>query len=242
MTMRTLTLLLTATLWAGCGPRPVPAAELGERLFRARSLSTSPYNVFTCATCHPMGNAVPVLQAQAPHGEGRITPGYDLYGVTTRPNWWGGYETRLLDAINVCVTEFMGGAALTAEDERARELYEYLADHGPAEPTPALPLTVVKTVTDLATLSGDAGRGRDVYDRSCRECHGAPRTGAERLGSRISKIPDDTLAEFPDNARAVVVEKVRHGRFFNVGGSMPLYSAEAISDQEIADVLAYLGL
>jgi thiosulfate dehydrogenase len=240
--MRTLApLLLAVTLWAGCGPRPVPAAELGERHFRERTLSTSPYNVFSCSTCHDVGEAVPVLNAQARH-EGRINPGYDLYGVTTRPSWWGGYETRLLDAINACVTGFMGGAALTAEEPKARALYEYLAEHGPAEPTPALPLTVVKTVTDLASLSGDANRGRDVYDRACRVCHGAPRTGAERLGSRISKLPDDTLEAFPDNARAVVVEKVRHGRFFNIGGSMPLYSAEAISDEEIADVLAYLGL
>ncbi len=31
-------------------------------------------------------------------------------------------------------------------------------------------------------------------------------------------------------------------RFYNIGGTMPLYSVEAISDQEIVDALAYLGL
>jgi thiosulfate dehydrogenase len=66
--------------------------------------------------------------------------------------------------------------------------------------------------------------------------------GTGRLSSRVSIIPEDTIALFPTNARAVVVEKVRHGKFFNIGGVMPLYSAEAITDQEIVDVLVYLGL
>jgi thiosulfate dehydrogenase len=39
-----------------------------------------------------------------------------------------------------------------------------------------------------------------------------------------------------------VVEKIRHGKFYNIGGTMPLYSVEAISDQEIVDALTYLGL
>jgi len=240
VSMRTRALLVLVLL-AGCGPRNVPASEIGERLFQQRNVSTSPYNVFTCATCHTVGKAVPVLSTQGPHA-GNITPGYDLYGAATRGSWWGGYETTLLDAMNTCITEFMGGAALDAGDERARELYEYLAANGPETPTPALPLTVVKTVNDLSTLSGDAASGGDVYRRACAGCHGAAHSGAGRLGSRVSVIPEDTEKTFPTQARAVVVEKIRHGKFFNIGGSMPLYPAEAISDQEIADVLAYLGL
>lgn len=73
-----------------------------------------------------------------------------------------------------------------------------------------------------------------------------PRRTPQRLGPAgaegVSIIPEDTLKVFPDSARTVVVEKIRHGKFFNVGGNMPLYPAESISDQEIADVLSYLGL
>ena len=54
--------------------------------------------------------------------------------------------------------------------------------------------------------------------------------------------PSSKEQSFPTNARAVVVEKIRHGKFFNIGGIMPLYSVESISDQEIVDTLAYLGL
>jgi thiosulfate dehydrogenase len=40
----------------------------------------------------------------------------------------------------------------------------------------------------------------------------------------------------------VVIEKVRHGRFFNIGGDMPLFSQEALSDEDLGALLAYLEL
>ena len=216
---------------AGCD-RNIPAAELGERLFSSRTLSTSPFNAFSCATCHTVGSKPP----------GRIAPGYDLFNVAHRGSWWGGYEIHLLDSVNVCLTQFMGGGKLNAEDEQARALYEYLDQQSPDDPTPPLPWTVVRDVTELGGLAGDAATGRDVYERACKVCHGAPHSGAGRLGSKTSVIPEDTVKVFGSAARAVVVEKVRHGKFFHIGGTMAPYSTEAISDQEIADILAYLGL
>lgn len=225
--------LVAALLLLGCGgTETVPAATLGERQFSNSSLSTSPVNAFSCSTCHQV--------AKSPAA--RNDPGFNLYDVVHRPTWWGGYETTLIDAINYCMTEFMGGRALAPDEDSARELYEYLTANSPDAPAPALPLTVVKNVTGLTNLTGDAGHGKEVYDRSCRRCHGDPHTGNGRLSSKVSIIPEDTLRVFPTNARQVAVEKVRHGKFFNIGGIMPLYSTETISDQEIADVLAYIGL
>lgn len=232
--------IVGCVLAAGCH-REQPASELGRQLFSDPNVSTSPFNVFSCATCHQVGLTAPSFPDGGAHF-GRIDPGYDLFDVVHRPSWWGGYETRLLDALNYCIVEFMGGRALLAADGQARELYEYLNQNSPDNPAAALPLTVVRNVTGLLTLSGDSGRGQDIFQRSCQRCHGAVHTGAGRLSSRVSVIPEDTIAAFPTSARAVVVEKVRHGKFFNIGGIMPLYSAEAISDQEIADVLAYFGL
>lgn len=225
-------------LATGCGQ--VIARDVGRQLFADTKLSTSPFNVFSCGTCHQVGSTSTVSDGGA--HSGRIDPGYDLFDVVHRPSWWGGYETSLLDSINYCLVEFMGGRALLASDVPARELYEYLNQNSPDNPARALPLTVVRNVDPLQMLTGDSNRGQDVYQRACQRCHGAPHTGAGRLSSRESIIPEDTLAVFPTNARAVVVEKIRHGKFFNIGGTMPLYSLEAISDQEIADTLAYLGL
>ena len=153
----------------------------------------------------------------------------------------GGYETTLLDAINVCVESFMGGRALAPDDDAARELYAYLASTSAPSSDP-LPLTLVRDVTSLSELAGDSERGERAYDAACRRCHGAGFTGAERAVTRASVLPGDTREVFLDNARAVVVEKIRHGKFFNIGGTMPLYSREALSDEAVADILAYLSL
>ena len=224
--------LIVACGWlAASGTREVPAATLGEQVFSDPKLSTSPINAFSCATCHQVGAA-----------SGRINPGFNLAGTVTRGGWWGGYETGLLDSINYCLTEFMGGARLAATDPRARELYEYLAASGDPQPPGVLPLTIVKTATGLTDLTGVAATGQQLYDASCVRCHGAPHTGDGRISSRASIVPEDSLAVFPTQARAVVVEKIRHGKFFNIGGFMPPYPAEALTDQQVADILAYLGL
>ena len=38
------------------------------------------------------------------------------------------------------------------------------------------------------------------------------------------------------------IAKVRNGKFYNIGGVMPLYSVEALSDTSLADILAHLTL
>jgi thiosulfate dehydrogenase len=35
---------------------------------------------------------------------------------------------------------------------------------------------------------------------------------------------------------------VRHGQFFGVGGNMPLFTREALSDSDLGAIVAYLGL
>jgi thiosulfate dehydrogenase len=286
--MRAGAAIFFATLAAtGCGDEIVPASELGARLFADPSLSPSPVNAFSCATCHPVTVIPPPAvvdagaledapadaeeDASAPppapdaaagsdRHSGPLYPGYNLYDSVWRPSWWGTNETHLLDAMNYCLVEFMGGAALDAADLRARELYEYLVSISPDEPSPALPLKVVQNITGLTELAAgaDATRGQDVWSRGCRGCHGEPHSGEGRLGHKTTIVPEDTLKGPVCNptknpnaasdpavracARVVTVEKVRHGKFFNIGGLMPLYSEETLADVEIADILAYVGL
>jgi len=244
-------LLLAAALVASaCGDDVLPASTLGARLLGDSSLSTSPLNSFACSDCH-------LVQPGPPPAGGPIMPGANLYDVVHRPSWWGGTKLRLLDAVNYCLAEFMGGAELDADDDRARAIYEYLVEVSPDDPSPAVPLTVVKNVTALAELAAgaDATRGADLWRRGCHGCHGEPHTGEGRLGSQSTVVPDETLTgpvcapktgpAPPDVracARAVVVEKIRHGKFFNIGGLMAPYSVEVLSDGEIADMLSYLGL
>jgi thiosulfate dehydrogenase len=218
-----------SVLLAGCGSRS--ALDYGRALFDDSTISSAPSNPFKCSTCHEV-TAAPTKQL----------PGYVLYDSAVRMQWWGGNEQTLLDATNQCIYNFMRGKVLAADDEKGRALFVYLASISPDASAPTLPLTVVQNIVDVP--SGDATRGQQTWNESCGNCHGAPHTGQGRLSDVVSIVPDDSIAAHGTSptmgARPVVIEKVRHGKFFNVGGNMPLFSVEAMSDAQLGDVLAYL--
>jgi thiosulfate dehydrogenase len=215
---------------------PVPAAEYGERLFSDARLSESKFNSFSCATCHATTPTAPA---------GRLDSGYTLYDSAFRKAWWGGYETRLLDAVNFCYVSFMRGVAPLPEDSpQSRALYEYLVSISPNPDARPLPMTVVKNAADVAR--GDRAHGQEVYRAACQSCHGEPHTGAGRLTEAASLLPEVTEEYgeiFPGVPPSlVVIEKVRHGQFFGVGGNMPPYSLEALSDADLGALLTFLDL
>jgi thiosulfate dehydrogenase len=221
--------LVFALLVAGCGSRP--AVDYGRALFSDATISSAASNPFKCSTCHET-TAAPTKQL----------PGYVMHDAAVRPAWWGGSVQTLLDATNQCIYNFMRGNPLAADDEKGRALFVYLASLSPDPSAPLLPLTVVQNIVDVP--SGDATRGKMWWDQGCGNCHGAPHTGDGRISDVASLVPDDSLAAHGTDpktgARPVVIEKVRHGKFFNVGGNMPLFSLEALSDAQLGDILAYL--
>jgi thiosulfate dehydrogenase len=221
--------LVVVLLVAGCGSRP--ALDYGRALFDDPTISSAPSNPFKCSTCHEV-TATPSKQL----------PGYVLYDAAARAAWWGGSVQTLLDATNQCIYNFMRGQPLAADDEKGRALFVYLQSLSPDATAPTLPLMVVQNIVDVP--SGDAGNGQKIWNASCGNCHGAPHTGQGRLSDQVSLVPDDSIANHGTSptmgARPVVIEKVRHGKFFNVGGNMPLFSVEAMSDAQLGDVLAYL--
>ncbi len=229
--MKRWLLLIAALVLSSCGPDDVDAARLGKPLMSSPRLSTSPVNVYACTTCHALDTPTD-----------QINPGAGLVNVLFRPHYWGGDKRRLLDAINTCVVDFMGGAELGAADPRARQIYEYLAELSPQNPSPGVAVTVVRDINDLKAKTGDSARGGRVYDRACARCHGAIHTGAGRLSPRVSRVPDATTAAFPDQPRAAIIEKVRHGRYFGLAGTMPFYSTEVLGEPALLDLLAYLGV
>ncbi|MET0404855.1 MAG: c-type cytochrome [Cystobacter sp.] len=226
---------MVAGLLAGCGG-PTPAEEFGEALFRDSRLSTSQYNAYSCATCHATTDE---------EAREKLYPGMSLRDVASRPHWWGGYEVSLLDAVNFCYTSFMRGSApLEAEETKSRALYEYMASLSPRTQTPPQSFTLVRDITDVPR--GDARRGAEVYRAACQDCHGEARTGKQRLTAQAPVLPnvsEEYGQLFPEVTPAVVfIEKVRHGRFFGVGGNMPPYSREALSDEDLGALLSYFGL
>jgi thiosulfate dehydrogenase len=217
---------LVALLAAACSP--LPADQYGHQLFSSTSVSESGSNPFTCALCHD--------STVAPT---KPKSGYTLVNSTRRPSYWGGFELTLLDAMNQCVTNFMRGSPLGADDDKARSLYVYLSGLSSTEASAdALPLTIVKDIVDVP--SGDAVRGNQTYHAACGVCHGEPHTGAGRISEQQTIIPDDTIKMWDVRTRLVVIEKVRHGKFFNIGGNMPPFATERLGDGDLGDILAYL--
>ena len=228
-----------ALLATGCGDdaQPQSAVEIGAALGDDPALG-GVGNPFACTTCHATDD-----------GDTDLYPGYSLIDSAFRASWWGGYERSLLSATNFCVQYFMGGAPIDPESADGRALYAWLVAMSPENPSPALPLTVVENVSLPAR--GDPARGETVYLGACLGCNGAVHTGDGRLAHPTLSGDDIVLPEWTDGygedfpgvePALVVVEKVRHGQFFLVGGNMPLFSREALSDEDLGALLAFLGL
>lgn len=206
------------------------AVDHGRALFSDPRTSSSPSNLFSCATCHPGSEA-----------DGRIYPGASLAGVTARTSFWGGARVDLLESINDCRLSFMDARVpWTRDDEDARAIFAYLSSQsGPALPPP---FSVVSAASDLPP--GDAGRGATAYSRACSPCHGSVHEGKGRLVFFAPVLPDQTVAEHatlsPVDRRLVFVRKVREGAFVSPGGSMPPFSREALSDDDVAGILLFL--
>ena len=209
-------------------------------LFSATTFSPAPSNLVSCSTCHALDDSDP-----------RLLSGRPMHDVTVRPTWWGGSYDTLQGAVSECYVEFMRAQPLPADNEDGRALLVYLESLSPDATAPAYPLTVVRDiVTDPAlpgyVPSGNAARGGRVWTSACAFCHGEIHTGAGRLGAVIPIVPEDTITAHGTDpvtgVRPVIIEKVRHGRFFDIGGNMPLFSSEALSDAQLGDLLGYLAL
>jgi thiosulfate dehydrogenase len=229
--------LAAITVLAGaCGEaREEEAVELGRLIFETNHGSSAGLNAYRCATCH---------RATSDAQDDRILPGAVLAGAHERPTFWQGQERDLLRAINYCRQYFMSAPEpWTAESEPARALYAYILSLSPPVKEP-VPFTVVADIADLPP--GDPALGGEVYRRACRSCHGDAHTAAGRQVPQAPLLPEQTLAAHPDytplNKRLVFVEKARHGVFLGYAGTMPPFSREVLSDQQMAALLAFLGV
>lgn len=222
--------LLALVLATACAQ---PAPVYGEQLFNDPSFAGSQFNAWSCATCHAVTPT-----------DTRILSGGSLVGATHRPSYFGGRETRLIDAVSFCYVYFMRGPApLQVDEPRSRALYEYLDTLGPKTDAPAVPMTLVLNTAEVPR--GGKVRGEAVYRAACHVCHGDHTTGRGKnsvLASTLPNVADEYPTLFPGVPTPLVfIEKVRHGQFFEVGGNMPFYSKEALSDEDLGALLTYLG-
>jgi thiosulfate dehydrogenase len=229
--------LLLPVLLAACGGE-ISGADRGAEVFESPDLSPSDLNVFSCATCHSTEEGA---------GPTDGAPGYRLFGVAARSRYWGEDYGLLEDAVSACLVFFMKADPIdpAQDDDDLHALYEYLLSITPDGATDEpYPFTVIETIEDIPR--GDAARGEAAYSRACQRCHGEAFSADGSILREEVNLPGVT-GTYPDDfpgvePALVVIEKVRHGRFFNIGGEMPLFSEEALSDDDLGALLSYLEL
>lgn len=91
-------------------------------------------------------------------------------------------------------------------------------------------------------LTGDTEKGAQLYKHSCLHCHDNQRYSFFELND--SKITRKFLSKhFPKYSRYSIYQVSRYGAPSHPGkrAYMPQFTAEKMSDQQIEDLLAYLG-
>jgi len=116
---------------------------------------------------------------------------------------------------------------------------------GPAEEAPPAPEAPAPAETapppPAAELKGDATAGKTEFVSYCSACHGPDATGLPKLGKNL--VTSQFVAEKTD---AELLDYVKRGRAVDdplntTGVPMPPKGGNpALSDQEIADIIAYL--
>ena len=227
--------LAAGSVLGGCSST---AVEHGAVLVQDPRVTGSDASPYSCSTCH---------EGIAGERGDEILTGVPLAGVVERPSYWGGQELELLRSINACLYYFMfENKPWTADDEEARAIYAWLESLTPRGDTRPAPFPVVYEVYDVER--GETQAGEDIYRRACQSCHGATSTGDGATVEWAPLLPEDFLDEHPDaeytaqERRLVMIEKVRHGAFVGYSGQMPPFSQEVLSDDDLGNLLEYLGL
>jgi ubiquinol-cytochrome c reductase cytochrome c subunit len=105
------------------------------------------------------------------------------------------------------------------DDATIRALVDYVASLGKG---PQVPNVVVS--------GADISRGRALYTAECASCHG-PSAGGDAIGGGVS------APSLTESDPRTVGEAVRIGP-----GAMPVFNETALSDEDVADIAAYIQL
>ncbi|MDT8323842.1 MAG: cytochrome c [Bacteroidota bacterium] len=208
-------------------------AERGQDMFRDRGFGEIE---IACIDCHADFD-------KALAGEDRIRPGHSILGAHKRVETWNGefsgdglQRTAAGAAKCAWLYQEKGGSVEDAlSEDEAAALMAYYAYVSPGNEAPVLnwdavtwpgdpdftPEAFEKEIEAIAKLRGTAARGEAMFDRACAPCHDTGIGPATRIIKRKA---------------ADVPATVRGGE-----DSMPFFSRDKLSDQDIADIQEFLS-
>jgi mono/diheme cytochrome c family protein len=122
-------------------------------------------------------------------------------------------------------------------EEQAEALMAYFEhvsgnNAGPQFKMAMLDKEAAKAAADkILALKGDSQRGWKLYARACSVCHPTAKRGG--IGPQLVKKKPPANIE---KRMRQIASKVRGGGFV-----MPFYAEDRLSDQDIADIVAFIG-
>jgi len=191
-----------------------------------------------CSACHgaqgrgdgPVAAKLLVRPPDLPSTVGRRTDGFLYATIRNGGALMPPLGSRIPPAERWDLVNFLRSIATTAPDQSISQ--------APAAPVPASIPRTAEMETKEET-QGDVARGRQVFEANCRLCHSAE-TEEIIVGPGLKGLfhwPPHALsdgAEHKEHSVDVIRKQIREG-----GGNMAPVGA-AFSDQEMADLIAYL--
>ena len=202
-------------------------ADEGRKVFHDAGIGT---NGVSCAHCHST-----VADEQA-DGDGLIRAGHTLAGVATRGFWRGDVRRKtfstLGEAVDECVKLFMGGETLQGRDRATMVAFlRSISKKKHARPDLETGLVPNNDYDRPEFRNGDADRGRELFYAACHGCHPQGRAGI------ATSLEKSTVAD--------VAKKTREGNGLLRGARkegewMPSFGRERLTDQQVADLAAFV--
>ena len=202
-------------------------AKLGKDLFYAASTVTN----LKCADCHSDGtnDANPLVKFHS------NIKNADKRTQTYLGKFKGDEVKNNAGGATVCWTTYLKYKdPMNAEQIAA--LNAYYEKVGGSEPAKDMVYTTIALPTpdkeklkkdqeEIAKLTGDKTKGEEVYNNACKFCHAD--------GTKIKSVPS-LFRDFEGNQKSITYMS-RFGKKY-----MPFFSYESLSNQDIANVAAYI--
>jgi mono/diheme cytochrome c family protein len=240
-----LTAFLTLSLAVLVNAEMSEKAQMGRELFYDPSfggtLDPTKVSGLSCADCHADFD-------EAANPDGRIRSGHSIVGVPHRGEAKGGMIKgddfrRAAGGGGFCYEHFLqrvpgnkvNPTAIPEEQAEAVMAYfEHVSgdNTGPQFQITMLDKEAASAAADkIMEMKGDSQKGWKLYSRACNVCH--PTAQKAGIGSRlVRKRPPKDL----EKQKHKIAFYVRKGGFI-----MPFFAEDRLSDQDVADIVAFIA-
>ena len=218
-------------------------AQLGRELFHdptfKGTIDPSKATGLTCANCHADFDEIL-------HPDGVIRAGHSVVGAHRRAVKYPGVSVaefaRAAAGSTFCYQHFLQRVPYDKVKrdgipiEHAEALMAYFEVISGDNEGPQFEIVLLdeeekkKAGEEIAVMSGDASRGWLLFGRACVTCHPAVKKagiGPQLIRSSAPSDIDETMVHW--------ASQIRSGGFL-----MPFYAPDVLSDQDIADIIAFL--